>query len=198
MAWPSTKASTSNVDAGSDSPSSARADIKQNIDNVNSIIDEFDIASPSNGDILTYNSTSGAWEPGAAASGGTSVAIIGITSGEELVSGSTYRAALTEDFDPSGIVSLNGSYQITLTAGTYAVKLEPFGETDDEAPYVLYNETDSSIERTFTGRGIATTTDALYSGTVVISPGSTKNFSFRQTDVTSTNRNSTPKFYIYK
>ena len=42
MAWPNaSKASTSNCDEGSDSISSARADIKQNIDNVNAIIDEF-------------------------------------------------------------------------------------------------------------------------------------------------------------
>ena len=35
MAWPSgTKASTTNVDAGSDKPRLARPDIKQNIDNV--------------------------------------------------------------------------------------------------------------------------------------------------------------------
>jgi len=42
MAWPNaSKASTANVDAGTDSISNARADIKQNIDNVNEIIDEF-------------------------------------------------------------------------------------------------------------------------------------------------------------
>ena len=34
--WPSgTKASTSNLDAGTDSPASARADLKTNVDNVN-------------------------------------------------------------------------------------------------------------------------------------------------------------------
>lgn len=42
MSWPnSTKASTTNVDAGTDSITSARADIKQNIDNVNAMIDFF-------------------------------------------------------------------------------------------------------------------------------------------------------------
>ena len=39
MTIPSTKASTANVDQGSDKISLARADIKQNIDNVNQIID---------------------------------------------------------------------------------------------------------------------------------------------------------------
>ena len=43
MAWPSgSKAGTTNVDAGTDSVSNARADIKQNIDNVNTIIDFYD------------------------------------------------------------------------------------------------------------------------------------------------------------
>jgi hypothetical protein len=42
MAWPSgTKAGTSNVDAGTDKIRLARPDIKQNIDNVNEIIDHY-------------------------------------------------------------------------------------------------------------------------------------------------------------
>ena len=42
MAWPSgTKAGTANVDAGTDKISLARPDIKQNIDNVNTIIDHY-------------------------------------------------------------------------------------------------------------------------------------------------------------
>lgn len=47
MAWPSsTKAGTTHLDAGSDSPSNARADIKQNVDNVNTIIDYFGTNGP--------------------------------------------------------------------------------------------------------------------------------------------------------
>jgi hypothetical protein len=54
--WPSgTKASTANLDAGTDKPSLARPDIKQNVDNVNDIIDMFDISAPSDGDALVYN-----------------------------------------------------------------------------------------------------------------------------------------------
>jgi len=57
--WPSsTKAPTTNLDAGTDSPRLARADIKQNVDNVNSIIDMFNIpGSPSDNYILKYNSS---------------------------------------------------------------------------------------------------------------------------------------------
>jgi hypothetical protein len=61
--WPSaTKASTTNVDAGTDQISLARADIKQNMDNVNDIIDIFNIASPTNGDLMQYNSSTTKWE----------------------------------------------------------------------------------------------------------------------------------------
>jgi len=61
--WPSgTKASTANVDQGSDQISQARADIKQNIDNVNDIIDTFNISSPTDGDLLQYSTSTGKWE----------------------------------------------------------------------------------------------------------------------------------------
>lgn len=47
MAWPSgTKANTTNVDQGTDKISLARPDIKQNIDNVNEIIDFYDASGP--------------------------------------------------------------------------------------------------------------------------------------------------------
>ena len=63
--WPSgTKAGTSNLDAGTDSPRLARPDIKQNVDNVNSIIDMFNIDSPSANEILKYNSGNARFELG--------------------------------------------------------------------------------------------------------------------------------------
>jgi hypothetical protein len=46
MAWPTTQAGTTNVDAGTDLVKNARADIKQNIDNVNGILDEYDSGGP--------------------------------------------------------------------------------------------------------------------------------------------------------
>ena len=61
--WPSgTKAGTGNLDAGTDSPRLARPDIKQNVDNVNSIIDMFNIDSPSASQILKYNSGNARFE----------------------------------------------------------------------------------------------------------------------------------------
>jgi len=68
--WPSgSKASTANLDSGTDSPRLARADIKQNVDNVNSIIDMFNISSPTDGQILKYNASNTRFELGTDATG---------------------------------------------------------------------------------------------------------------------------------
>ena len=72
--WPSgTKAGTTNVDNPNDLVVDARADIKQNIDNVNDIIDTFSITSPNDGDVLQYNSTAGTFSPVAGVGVGTAV-----------------------------------------------------------------------------------------------------------------------------
>lgn len=55
MAWPSgTKAGVTNVDAGTDKISLARPDIKQNIDNVNSIIDHYSDSGGPYSSVGTY------------------------------------------------------------------------------------------------------------------------------------------------
>lgn len=59
MTWP-TATTTASVDSAYDAPQSARADIKQNIDNVNSIVSEFgtvDISTPEDGQLLAYDGT---------------------------------------------------------------------------------------------------------------------------------------------
>tara|TARA_B100000925_G_C21969108_1_gene456985 strand:- start:353 stop:1000 length:648 start_codon:yes stop_codon:yes gene_type:complete len=143
MAWPSgTKASTSNCDAGTDQISLARADIKQNIDNVNSIIDEFNISSPSNGDLLQYSTSSGKWEQVATTSVGSqsklalldfraenlSQGTFSVTSADALTAGQ-----VTELADPDGLVSVSGdsasAYTITLSAGKYLIDLMYDGST---------------------------------------------------------------------
>ena len=57
MGWPTTKATTTALDSGSDNPNTARPQIKQNIDNVNTIIDNFTISSPNDKSILSYSSS---------------------------------------------------------------------------------------------------------------------------------------------
>lgn len=61
--WPTSPASTANLDAGTDRPSLARPDLKTNVDNTNAIIDMFNItASPSNGSILKYSTSTTKFE----------------------------------------------------------------------------------------------------------------------------------------
>ena len=59
--WPSSnKATTTHTDSSTDNPQNARAEIKQDIDNVNTIIDTFDLATtPQQGSILAYDSATG-------------------------------------------------------------------------------------------------------------------------------------------
>ena len=71
--WPAgTKAGTTNLDAGTDSPRLARPDIKTNVDNVNAIIDMFNIDSPSANQILKYNSSNARFELASDATGTSS------------------------------------------------------------------------------------------------------------------------------
>jgi len=200
MAWPSgSKAGTTNVDAGSDKPALARADIKQNIDNVNSIIDTFDIASPNNGDILTYNSTSGAWEPGAASSGGASIGVLNISTGEELVTGNTYRRTVSIDQDTFDFLTASGNYQITIAAGTYI--FEPVLQTDDdtEVNIYLHNETsDTDLGTVGIFTEIGTTGSSILSGYQAETFGSSTNVSFRQTSANSADRNVTCRIKVTK
>lgn len=82
--WPSgSKASTANLDAGTDKPSLARADIKQNVDNVNDIIDMFNISGPTNNQILKYNSTNTRFELASDADLNTTYTISAITDGSD-------------------------------------------------------------------------------------------------------------------
>jgi hypothetical protein len=59
--WPSSnKATTTDIDQGTDSPNLSRAQIKKDIDNINSITDTFDIPTDTpNGSILAYDGTAG-------------------------------------------------------------------------------------------------------------------------------------------
>ena len=136
MGWPSgTKAGTTNVDAGTDLIANARPDIKQNIDNVNEIIDHLNISSPSDGDVLKYSSSSGKWEQVQASTLGTQVAVLDVLApnlDENTTVGVDSAAALltaqvTENKDPGGFVSISGdsanAYEITLDAGSYMIEL---------------------------------------------------------------------------
>jgi hypothetical protein len=118
MAWPTTKAGTTNVDQGTDSISLARPDIKQNIDNVNNIIDEFNISSPSTGDTLVYDGS--VWQPKIA----PNVNVVEQDSAYDAPSGGANSEA---DYSSTFTLSGNGgltttSNYVTFPAGTYIIQ----------------------------------------------------------------------------
>lgn len=206
MAWPSgTKASTNNVDAPNDLVANARADIKQNIDNVNAIIDEFNISSPSDGDLLQYSSSSSKWEQVATSSVGsqTKLAVVKLTSAaQENVSANIFRKAYDILADGDSVVTEDSAsaHIFTLQSGTYYVEIPPHLEDTAEVDITLFNETDSATVETFTTNNIGSTGVALMVnlGDGVFTIGSAKEFSFRQDDATAANRNATPVIKIFK
>jgi len=191
MGWPSgTKAGTTNVDAGTDLIANARPDIKQNIDNVNEIIDHLNISSPSDGDVLKYSSSSGKWEQVQATTLGTQVAVLDVLApnlDENATVGVDSAAALltaqvTENKDPGGFVSISGdsanAYEITLDAGSYMIELlagslisalsydfKLSDKTNDSAVEWTHNVTSSNTQNTFTSKFYDT---AVYSTTLTV------------------------------
>ena len=95
--WPSgTKAGTTHLDAGTDSPRLARPDIKQNVDNVNAIIDMFNIDSPSANQILKYNTSNARFELGTDATGSATAATTFVgddSTGTAVNPGETFKIA---------------------------------------------------------------------------------------------------------
>ena len=201
--WPSaTKAGTTNVDNPNDLVANARADIKQNIDNVNDIIDTFNISSPSDGDLLQYSSSTGQWEQVANTDVGrpTDFAQLGFSSATSLVSGNTYRKPVSSEFDPNGFVTTTvSSTTFSLPAGNYIFNTVVTTEQDDEAPVVLYNESDSSsIGNLAVYNEIGTTNTGIMSGSLSFTLTETKTFSLRQEAVNSNNRTVSIKINITK
>lgn len=79
--WPSGhKAGTTTTDAATDRIDLARADIQQNIVNVNEVIDMFDLnAEPTNGHILVYNSTDKHFDAVANSASGIALSDLSVT-----------------------------------------------------------------------------------------------------------------------
>jgi hypothetical protein len=143
--WPSaSKASTANLDSGTDSPASARADIKTNVDNVNSIIDMFNITSPTNNQILQYSSANARFEVATPSSGANSKVIFNFSNLTAIGGSNTdQRATPVIILDSANIATISSTYNITLPAGTYLFSVEPLaggGNTNQGSiGYTLYN-----------------------------------------------------------
>ena len=192
--WPSgSKASTANVDAGTDSITSARADIKQNFDNVNTIIDTFNITTPSDGDLLQYSSSSGLWEQVASSTIGnqTSFAVFNMTATEELVAGTIYRKAINIQVDPSGLIDQDSTGQFTfnLASGTYMFMPMNILAADTVSNPNFYNETDAVSLLLGNFNEIASTGESLLQFvTPTVTLGATKTISLRMTASVSGDR----------
>tara|TARA_X000001382_G_scaffold130676_2_gene126422 strand:- start:8339 stop:9034 length:696 start_codon:yes stop_codon:yes gene_type:complete len=135
MSWPSnTKAATTYVDSDTDEISRARRDIKKNFDNVNDIIDEFNIASPQNNNTLEYNTSESRFNLGTSFTQGEHKAIISLdttlgvhddvqdSSGEHY---EQYAGGFSIDYTNSlGITvgTSGGRSKITFPAGSYIVR----------------------------------------------------------------------------
>jgi hypothetical protein len=130
MTWPTTPVSTTHLDAATDNPADARADIKQMADNVNAITDTFSITSPSTGDLLVYNNSTQKFENKAQTTALgylTQVAVIDFSyNGTQIQDWNNplntldkwYRVDPTEITDPNSFVTVGTGY-FSLGTGTY-------------------------------------------------------------------------------
>lgn len=153
MTWPTTPVATTNLDAGSDQPRLARADLKQMADNVNDIQATFDINGAADGDLMIYNSATSKWEY---ADGSTYIAAnstpANIQAAIQVSSGTVgpgisgrQTLPITELYDPNGLISIS-SNTFTLGAGTYLI--ESYGgvhQGGNRLPLELFNDTDNSL-----------------------------------------------------
>ncbi len=176
--WPSsTKASTANCDSGSDSPRLFRADAKQNIDNQNAIIDMFNISSPSNNQILKYNSSNARFELAAdSAAGG--ITFVGDDSSGTLVN-------IDETFKVAGAGTVTTAVSgdvLTITGATPAVTALN-NATANEIVTVgsTTTELDAESGLTFDGSTLAVT-GAITATTNVTATGSISNDAVSITD----------------
>ena len=141
--WPTSKAGTTHVDAGSDNPGNARADIKQNIDNVNDMIDTIVVNSPSNNQVLAYDSTDSRFE-NKDVSTLVSSAISSVATYETTDSSLTYTnsytkiANVSELSDSDGIISVSSGV-LTVSAGTYLIFIDCPNQTPGDSSNRTYN-----------------------------------------------------------
>jgi hypothetical protein len=139
--WPSaSKASTANLDSGSDSPRLARADIKQNVDNVNSIIDMFNIDSPTADQILKYNTGNGRFELGTETSSGNITFVGDDSTGTAVSLNETFKIAGTQN-----ITTAVSGDTLTITGPDLSSYLTSVAESDVTQHQAALSITESQI-----------------------------------------------------
>ena len=186
--WPAgTKAPTTNCDAGTDSPRLFRSDAKQNIDNVNAIIDMFNIDSPSANQILKYNSGNARFELASDDTGtnsgitfaGDDSAGINIADGGQLyIQGGTN---ITTSTNSDGTLTINGpvtsSFITASSSDTLTNKSGAVSMFTNDAGYITNN---GNGDITFVGSTITSPSNADITldpaGTGVINNNATVRF----------------------
>lgn len=133
MAWPTTNAGTTHLDAGTDDPNLARPELKLNIENSNAMANEFgnvDISSPQDEQLLQYDSANSKWVNATVSTGGSvgnSLSILKITGSPlstENIDGSFRNPyAISEVSDTGSLVTISGtnSDEMAFSSGTYEV-----------------------------------------------------------------------------
>ena len=134
MAWPTTDATTTHLDAGTDDPNLARPQIKLNIENANAIKNEFgnvDISSPQNEQLLQYNSTSAKWVNATVSSGGggESVVYLGFDGNADTDGGSHGYYEFTELADSNNLATITADGAVNLATGTYIADISVMYDT---------------------------------------------------------------------
>lgn len=138
MTWP-TATTTASVDNAYDAPQNARADIKQNIDNVNSIVSEFgtvDTGTPADGQLLAYDGTD--WSVTDTTvlngsymrvenSGGNSYDSGGFTASPGATVTQTFEFMTDYNFDSQNIFNLSSATDNPeIPAGTYSIHIDGY------------------------------------------------------------------------
>lgn len=143
--WPSAnKATTTDIDSGTDNPNLSRAQIKKDIDNTNTIIDTFDMSSINDTDILAYSTADSKFT-----GGNKPIAEARLSAKDdrddstfaEIVSGNsingTVRFILTEETDRYNFVSLRSdSTGFILEPGKYFI--EVYTANNPNPPLYIY------------------------------------------------------------
>ena len=186
--WPAgSKAATTHLDAGTDSPRLARSDIKQNVDNVNAIIDMFNIDSPSANQILKYNTSNARFELASDDTGtnsgitfaGDDSAGINIADGGQLyIQGGTN---ITTSTNSDGTLTINGpdtsSFITASSSDTLTNKSGNVSMFTNDAGYITNN---GNGDITFVGSTITSPSNADITldpaGTGVINNNATVRF----------------------
>jgi hypothetical protein len=123
--WPTTTVPTGNLDAGSDQPSAARADIKVMADVVN--------------ELVAYGTPSG----------GDSTAHLDITGSNISISAGLWRRPLAVFYDPTNLVGTITSNAFNLPVGQYTVQIPTFATNSQANSSVILKGNTSGSELTW-------------------------------------------------